>query len=258
MRELPIPPHFAPARVGEVWRVPYQERAAQAARVGAGARRPAGRRGSAADLPGRRRRAEHLLHPGLRAVRGRALRAPVRSTTIAACASSSTATWRHHAGDPDHGHAPCDADLPPRLAGERGAASIPHPSRWSRPRTSSGACGGSTPRSRQPGAGSRLRAAPAAPLCARDGGGRQVCADRLALPRDAGRHRPRLGLGGRGGDLLPWHRPREPARLPGQGRQPADRALFGDRARGDHRAPRRDDRAAQPWRWWTSCITTTR
>ena len=31
MRELPIPPHFDPERVGEVWRVPYQERAAQAA-----------------------------------------------------------------------------------------------------------------------------------------------------------------------------------------------------------------------------------
>ena len=31
MRELPIPPHFEPDRVGEVWRVPYQERAAEAA-----------------------------------------------------------------------------------------------------------------------------------------------------------------------------------------------------------------------------------
>ena len=31
MHELPIPPHFAPARVGEVWRVPYQERATEAA-----------------------------------------------------------------------------------------------------------------------------------------------------------------------------------------------------------------------------------
>ena len=31
MRELPIPPHFDPERVGQVWRVPYQERAAQAA-----------------------------------------------------------------------------------------------------------------------------------------------------------------------------------------------------------------------------------
>ncbi len=29
-RELPVPPHFKPDRVGEVWRVPYQERAAQA------------------------------------------------------------------------------------------------------------------------------------------------------------------------------------------------------------------------------------
>lgn len=31
MRELPIPCHYDPARVGEVWRVPYQERAAEAA-----------------------------------------------------------------------------------------------------------------------------------------------------------------------------------------------------------------------------------
>ena len=31
MRELPIPPHFDPERVGQVWRVPYQERTAQAA-----------------------------------------------------------------------------------------------------------------------------------------------------------------------------------------------------------------------------------
>ncbi len=30
MRELPIPPHFDPELVGEVWRVPYQERAALA------------------------------------------------------------------------------------------------------------------------------------------------------------------------------------------------------------------------------------
>ena len=29
-RELPIPPHFDPDKVGEVWRVPYQERAEQA------------------------------------------------------------------------------------------------------------------------------------------------------------------------------------------------------------------------------------
>jgi len=30
--ELPIPPHFDPAKVGEVWKVPYQERAEEAAR----------------------------------------------------------------------------------------------------------------------------------------------------------------------------------------------------------------------------------
>jgi nicotinamidase-related amidase len=30
MSELPIPPHFEPSRVGEVWRVPYEERAREA------------------------------------------------------------------------------------------------------------------------------------------------------------------------------------------------------------------------------------
>jgi nicotinamidase-related amidase len=30
-RELPLPPHFAPGKVGEVWRVPYEERARAAA-----------------------------------------------------------------------------------------------------------------------------------------------------------------------------------------------------------------------------------
>jgi hypothetical protein len=28
--ELPIPPHFDPAKVGQVWKVPYQQRAAEA------------------------------------------------------------------------------------------------------------------------------------------------------------------------------------------------------------------------------------
>lgn len=31
-KELPIPPHFNSDKVGEVWRTPYQERAAQAER----------------------------------------------------------------------------------------------------------------------------------------------------------------------------------------------------------------------------------
>ena len=30
--ELPLPPHFAPERIAEVWRVPYEERAAEAER----------------------------------------------------------------------------------------------------------------------------------------------------------------------------------------------------------------------------------
>lgn len=31
-RELPIPPHFDPVKVGQIWKVPYQERAAEAER----------------------------------------------------------------------------------------------------------------------------------------------------------------------------------------------------------------------------------
>jgi hypothetical protein len=30
MDELPLPPYFDPTRVGEVWRVPYETRAAEA------------------------------------------------------------------------------------------------------------------------------------------------------------------------------------------------------------------------------------
>src|SRR4029450_4502160 len=30
MPELPLPPHFEPSRVGEVWRVPYEDRAREA------------------------------------------------------------------------------------------------------------------------------------------------------------------------------------------------------------------------------------
>src|SRR5215212_442980 len=30
MRRLPVPPHFDAARVGEVWKVPYEERAREA------------------------------------------------------------------------------------------------------------------------------------------------------------------------------------------------------------------------------------
>jgi len=30
MKELPVPPHFDPASLGRVWRVPYQERAQEA------------------------------------------------------------------------------------------------------------------------------------------------------------------------------------------------------------------------------------
>ena len=74
MRELPVPEFYRPERVGEVWRVPYEERAREA-------RAWAEQHGigPAADdafriclLAGRR--PEHLLHARLRALRPRSLR----------------------------------------------------------------------------------------------------------------------------------------------------------------------------------------
>ena len=94
-----------------------------------------------------------------------------------------------------------------------------------------------TPRSRAPSCRTSARSRPRRPLPADD----------LALPRDARRDRPRARLVGRGGGLLPRHRPVVAARLPGQGRRPAHRALLGARARRSatggtsaRRAPRRD------------------
>ena len=103
----------------------------------------------------------------------------------------------------------------------------------------------------------RLRAAPPRPLHAAAGRGREVRPDRLALPRHARRHRPRARLGGRGGDLLPRRRPAQPARLPGQGRQPAHRALLDARTRGDRRARRRPRSAAGTPSWSRGCSRST-
>ena len=108
----------------------------------------------------------------------------------------------------------------------------------------------------QPRPDRRRRPAAAAPLCPPAGRRRQVRADRLALPRHARRHRPRPGVGGGGGDVLPRHRPRQPARLPGQGQQPADRALLDHRPRGDQGRPRRDASPSATRCWSTICTST--
>ena len=259
MHELPIPPHFAPARVGEVWRVPYQERAAEAAAwAWAHGVRPAAEDRLriclvAVDvqntfcIPG-----FELFVGGRSGTRGgRRQPAPVRVPLPQP---------RHdHAGDPDPGHPSGDADLSPALAGERARRASRRRSPWSPSRTSSGGCGGSTPPWRRAWAWSRSDAQRQLRHYARElaEGGKYAL---TVWPYHA-------MLGGIGHALVSAveeavffhaHRPREPARLPGQGRQPAHRALLGDRARGDLGAGRRADRARATASWWTTCTSTTR
>ena len=78
------------------------------------------------------------------------------------------------------------------------------------------------------------------------GGGRQVQPHRLALPRHARRGRLRARLGGRGGALLPLDRPLGAARLPAEGRQPAHGALLDARTGGRVRPRGRAAREAKP------------
>ena len=193
MRELPIPPFFDPTRVGEVWRVPYQERADEAARWAAG--------------HGVRRAAEDRLRICLVAVDvqntfcipGFELFVGGRSGDWCGGRQPSplrvplSQSRRHHAGDPDDGHPPGDADLPPVwLVNERGE----HPAPFtlvSAEDVERGVWRFNEAMAPSLGLDARVRAAAAAPLYARDGRGREVCAHHLAVPLDAGRDRPRLG-----------------------------------------------------------------
>ena len=135
--ELPLPPHWDPARVEDVWRVPYDERAAEADAWARAARHRPARDDDAAGRPAARRLPEHVLHAGLRAVRsGSARRQP------AALRVRLPQPRRDHADRPDARHAPRDAGLPRRLARRRGRAASRRRTRSSRPRTSRPASGG--------------------------------------------------------------------------------------------------------------------
>src|ERR671935_309012 len=203
--------------------------------VGARARAPTGGRGHVPDLPRRRRRPEHVLHPGLRAVRRRPLRERRRRRQPPSLRLPLSKRGRDHPDRADARHAPGDADLPRDLArGRGGAASAAVYARL---------CGGG--RGRPVAGGSRgrrgararhgLRAPSPPPLHPGAGGERQVPPDDLALPRNARRDRTRARLGGRGGDLLPHRRAPVAAGLPAEGPFAADRALLGGRPR--KRAP---------------------
>ena len=93
MRELPLPAHYDPSRVGEVWRVPYEELRARGTRLVREARPRPRRRGHLPPLPPRwstsrtrsASRASSCSWPD----------GPARApwTTTAGSASSSTGTW---------------------------------------------------------------------------------------------------------------------------------------------------------------------
>ena len=116
--ELPLPPHFDPEKIGEVWRGPYQDLAAAAAEwARAHGIGPAGDDEVricliAIDVQ------NTFCVPGSSSTWVVAP-APARSMTTAACASSSIAIWTH-SDRADDGHPPGDAHLSWHLPGQRG------------------------------------------------------------------------------------------------------------------------------------------
>ena len=143
MHELPIPGHFDPSRVGEVWRVPYEDRAREAqAWADEHALGPAAEDGFrlcllAVDvqntfcIPG----FELFVGGPLGLGRGRRQPPPVRVDL--------PQPRLGHAGPRQPRHPPRDAGLPRDLARRRARAGTRRPTRSSRPRTSRRGAGAS-------------------------------------------------------------------------------------------------------------------
>ena len=245
MRELPVPAHFDAGPRGRGVAGGLRAAGTRRRRLGRRARDPAGVRRLAARLPARGGRAEHVLRPGLRAVRGRPLGHRRRGRQPPALRVRLPEPRDDHPGLPQPRHAPRDAGVPRHLAGGRaGEPSRPvHAglARGRRVRPLAGERGGRGGARARPG----LRGAPPRPLHAGAVRRREVRPHDLAVPRHARRHRARAGVGGRGGALLPLDRALQPARLPGEGRQAAHRALLDAGAGGDRGTGRRAARPLQ-------------
>ena len=198
-------------------------------RVGPASRhRPRGGRPTA-DLPAPRRRPEHVLHARLRAVRARRARRQPPPLRVPVPEPRNDLADRPHAR-----HAPRDAGLPRSVArrpGRTPPAGV-HGRVRRRRRAGPLACD-------RPG-----RAAGPAGLRPRAGVTRPVPPDGLAVPRNARGDRARPRLLRRGGGLLPRNRAQHSARLPGQGKRRANRALLRARARGRRQPERGAGRAA--------------
>ncbi len=210
--------------------------------VGARPRSAACRRRRAVGVPALRRRPEHVLPPGLRAVRRWTERHRRRRRHAAALRVRLPEPRRGHADRADARHARRAADLPPGVPRRRGRqppCAVHARHRGGRARGTLASRPG-----RRAGARPRRRLRPGVPRALRRAARRrrQVRAHRLAVPRDARRHRPRARAGRGGGRVLPRTRPPQPARLPRQGRQPAHGALLDPRAGGGRRPAREPDR----------------
>ena len=119
---LPLPPHWNPDRVGEVWRVDYAARFEDAERWRARARDRAGGRRPLPDRPRRRRHAEHVLLARLRALRRRPLGDGRARRLAPALRVRLPQPRRAHPDRADARHPPGAADLPPRAARRRRGA----------------------------------------------------------------------------------------------------------------------------------------
>ena len=238
MAELPIPDHFDPARVGEVWRVPYQDRAGEAEQW-------AGRHGLTAAAHDDVRVGLLLVDvqntfciPGFELfVAGASGQAAVEDNrrlaefvyrNLGAITQMVPSLDTHHAMQIFHAAWLTDAQGnrpdPMTLV----TADDAREGRW-RVDPEVAAAAGVDP---------RVRPAPPGALHAPAGRPRQVRPDRVALPRHAGRHRPRAGVLGGGGGVLPRAGPAQRAAVLRQGRAGADRALLDAGPRG-HRGPGR-------------------
>ena len=209
MRESPVPrSSTAPERVGEVWRVPYGERARRGRAWAERARARHRPRTTLPHLPARRRRPEHLLHARASSSSSRVAPARRGRRQPAALRVPLPQPRRDHADRPHAGHAPARCRSSTRSGSSTTTGNHPPPyTLVSREDVESGRWRVNPAVAASTGIEAEYAQRQLAPVHAGARGGRQVRPDDLAVPRDARRDRPRSRLGGRGGRVLPRGRP---------------------------------------------------
>ena len=243
---LPLPPHYHPGRVGEVWRVAYEDRAREApAWAAAHGVAPASEDAVriallAVDVQ------NTFCIPGFELFVGGRSGTGAVDDNRRLCEFLYRNLGGDHADLPEPRHPPRDADLPRGLARGRPAATHPDPYTLVSPEDVATGAGRSTPRS--PTRSASTSTTPSA----------TSSTTRARWPR-SGKYDLTVWpyhamLGGIGHALVSaveeavfFHgiARQQPARVPGQGRQLAHRALLDARSRGDRGARRRAPRRAR-------------